>query len=66
MIGRGLLRADESRPGWRPIGPEWGDRHLIHLAEDPVDAQRLYAIANNGEILVSPNGGLEWSPFGTR
>ncbi len=65
MIGRGLLRADESRPGWRPIGPEWGDRHLIHLAEDPVDAQRLYAIANDGEILVSRNGGLEWSPFGS-
>ncbi|WP_275099410.1 hypothetical protein [Sedimenticola hydrogenitrophicus] len=63
MAGRGLLRADESTLGWRPLGPQWGERYLLHLAEDPNNPGRLYAITNDAEILVSQNGGIEWSPF---
>jgi hypothetical protein len=63
MAGRGLLRGDESSPGWRPLGPQWGERYLLHLAEDPNNSGSLYAITSDGEILVSQNGGIDWSPF---
>ncbi|WP_275099157.1 WD40/YVTN/BNR-like repeat-containing protein [Sedimenticola hydrogenitrophicus] len=65
MVGRGLLRADESKPGWRPLGPKWGDRYLLHLAEDPNNSEHLYAIASDGEILVSQDASIAWAPFGT-
>jgi hypothetical protein len=66
MVGRGLLRADEPKLGWRPVGPQWGDRALLHLAEDPNDPANLYAIASDGGVLVSRNGGVDWAPFGGR
>lgn len=66
MVGRGLMRTDEPKLGWRPLSSEWGDRYLLHLAQDPNDPQRLYAITSESEILTSENGGNDWSTFGVR
>lgn len=64
MVGRGLLHTKETKLRWKSLNNRWGGRALIHLTIDPKDAQRLYAITNRGEIVVSRNGGSDWSGFG--
>jgi photosystem II stability/assembly factor-like uncharacterized protein len=38
----------------------------MHLAIDPQDPDRLYAMAQGGELLASRDGGRHWQPFVTR
>jgi photosystem II stability/assembly factor-like uncharacterized protein len=69
IAGKGLVRTAEKNPGWRLIGGGLGEEFLLHIAVDPADAQRLYAVAYNSRsgnqsVVVSRNGGERWSKFG--
>ncbi|MGH6928775.1 MAG: WD40/YVTN/BNR-like repeat-containing protein [Dongiaceae bacterium] len=62
VVGRGLLSAAENDVAdWTPLG---SDRILLHLAIDPMDADRLYAITQDGDVIASVDGGASWRRFG--
>jgi photosystem II stability/assembly factor-like uncharacterized protein len=66
VVGRGLLNAAESDPTtWTPLAGNLGNRILLHLAIDHADANRLYAITYEGEVIASADGGRDWHSFGT-
>ncbi|WP_162899968.1 sialidase family protein [Halomonas sp. JS92-SW72] len=61
MLGIGLLRAEEASRDWEVVKGEWGERYLMHLAVDPNDPQRLVAADDLNQLLISDNGGRDWS-----
>ena len=70
VVGIGLIRAVEPELAWQTIS-QLGDRFMVHLAQDPSDDRRLYAITiaretELPEILTSGDGGVTWIPLMTR
>jgi photosystem II stability/assembly factor-like uncharacterized protein len=64
VVGRGLLRAAENDLSkWTPLGGDLGDRIILHLALDRTDANRLYAITYDGDVIASADGGHSWHRF---
>lgn len=61
VLDVGLLRADEASRDWEVVKPGWGERYLMHLAVDPNDPQRLVAADDLNQLLISVNGGRDWS-----
>lgn len=61
MVGSGLLRSDEETLDWEAVGDAFADRYLLHLAIDPGNHDRLYAVTQHGELLASGDGGESWS-----
>ncbi|MCH4562558.1 MULTISPECIES: WD40/YVTN/BNR-like repeat-containing protein [Halomonas] len=61
MLGVGLIRAEEATRQWEEVSRDWGERYLIHLAVDPEDPARLVAADDQGRLLLSTNGGQDWS-----
>ncbi|MBI4184445.1 MAG: exo-alpha-sialidase [Proteobacteria bacterium] len=66
VVGIGLVRAVEPSLDWETVSRGFGERILIHLADDPSDPDRLYAATQRGEVLASRDGGRSWAPFGTK
>jgi photosystem II stability/assembly factor-like uncharacterized protein len=64
VLGKGLMRSAEEQLELAPVGADWGDRILLHLAVDPADEERLFVASHEGEILASTDGGATWSGFG--
>ena len=69
VLGTGLLRAREPELAWQVIGEGLGGRVPIHLAIDPKEPSRLYAVAvepgsHATAILASGDGGETWSDYG--
>lgn len=60
ILGGGLIRAEEPSSEWQPVSNGFGDRYLLHLAVDPGDLDRLFAMTQNGELLASDNAGKSW------
>jgi hypothetical protein len=60
----GLIQGSESDLAWQTLASGWGDIYLLHLAVDPTDKSKLYAIASRGGILASGDGGKTWSSLG--
>ncbi|HZR86075.1 MAG TPA: exo-alpha-sialidase [Bradyrhizobium sp.] len=70
MIGTGLVRAAEKSPVWQVVSKDFAAEYILHLAADPRDANRLFAIAYNSQtrtqsVLASRDGGAHWAPLGT-
>ncbi|HEY0834060.1 MAG TPA: hypothetical protein VGE72_09155 [Azospirillum sp.] len=63
QIGTGLLKTREPSLAWQPVARDFGDAVLIHLAIDPTNADRLYAVTDKSAILKSVDGGKSWAPF---
>lgn len=61
MIGVGLLRVGEGSRDWEVVKRGWEERYLMHLALDPHDSQRLVAVDDLNQLLISNNGGRDWS-----
>lgn len=57
----GLLRAEEASRDWEVVKRGWEERYLMHLAVDPNDPQRLVAADGLNRLLISENGGRDWS-----
>lgn len=64
VLGQGLMRSEEERMDLVPIGADWGDRILLHLAIHPADKERIFVASHEGEILVSDDGGASWTGLG--
>lgn len=64
VIGTGLLRAAEPDLGWQTLANAWGENYLLHLAADPTNPSTLYAVAGQGGIVASKDGGRTWASFG--
>ena len=60
-VGQGLMRATEPSLDWTLIHRNFGRYVLLHFAVDPADANRLFAVTDNSEVIVSEDGGLIWS-----
>lgn len=63
VYGVGLIATDEPSLNWRPVSNDFVDRYLVHLAVDPNDADRLYAVADTGTVVTSKDGGKTWTSF---
>lgn len=63
VIGSGLIKLPLSEPSWRPVNEAFGDQLILHLAADPTDPLRLFAVTDAGRILSSNDGGKTWPPF---
>nr|WP_163501351.1 exo-alpha-sialidase [Halomonas socia] len=61
MLGAGLITAEEASREWDVVERDWGERYLLHLAVDPNDPERLVASDDEGRLLLSDNGGRDWS-----
>lgn len=65
VVGRGLLTAPDRDPlEWTTVAGDFGERVLLHLAFDPGDATRAFAVTQESEVLASADGGRNWRPFG--
>lgn len=63
QVGTGLLRTTEPSLAWQPVSNGFGDAVLLHLAVDPTNPERLYAVTDKSAILASQDGGKTWKPF---
>jgi photosystem II stability/assembly factor-like uncharacterized protein len=67
VLGEGLLAAAESDPGtWQTVNNDFGESYILHLAIDPADPARMFAVTGESEVLASGDGGKTWRPFGTQ
>jgi photosystem II stability/assembly factor-like uncharacterized protein len=71
MIGTGLVRASERNLAWQAVGKGFGDEYVLHLAADPRDPKRLYAVTHNSRtrvqgVIASRDGGERWAPLGAK
>jgi photosystem II stability/assembly factor-like uncharacterized protein len=62
-FGTGLIKASGAALSWQPINTDFGRLALVHLAIDPTDPQRMFAVTNDGRILASADGGRSWAPL---
>jgi photosystem II stability/assembly factor-like uncharacterized protein len=63
VVGRGLMTANEDRPGdWSALSAD--ERIQLHLTIDGRDASRMFAIAHKAGIIQSTDGGRSWQSFG--
>ena len=66
VYGSGLLRTTEPGLDWSLVSDSFGDSYFLHLAVDPADATKLYAVNEQGSVLASTDGGRTWAAFRTR
>jgi len=60
VLGAGLVRADETTLEWAVLSNAFGDGYLLHLARDPNDPLRQFAVTGQAEMLASQDGGATW------
>lgn len=71
MVGTGLLRAKDELPNWEIVSPGLGADVILHLAADPKDGKRLYAVTYNPQsgtqsVVTSRDGGAGWVKLGAQ
>lgn len=69
MIGTGLIRTTEPGLNWQLVSNDFGEQFILHLAVDPSDSQKMYAVAYNSQtrglaIINSIDGGVTWKILG--
>lgn len=69
MIGTGLVRTSERNLALQVLGRDFGDEYLLHLAADPRDPKRLYAVTHHSRtrtqgVIASRDGGERWTRVG--
>jgi len=60
MYEVGLLRAREPELNWEKAGTGLDGQVLMHLASDPADGARLFAVAHGNVLLASTDRGKTW------
>lgn len=63
IVGSGLIRASATGLDWSPISRDFIDGVISHLAIDPADADRMFAVTQHSRLLVSTDGGVGWTPL---
>lgn len=69
VVGVGLVSAREAALEWRTLHDDFGARFILHLAVDPSNPERLYAITyhsetRDGGLAASSDGGRTWHALG--
>lgn len=69
QIGTGLIQKSKPTWNWQLVNNDFGDAYILHLAVDPSDGQKLYAVTFNSKtraqaILASRDGGATWTKLG--
>jgi photosystem II stability/assembly factor-like uncharacterized protein len=69
VVGTGLIRTTEPTLSWQTVGTDFGEAYVVHLAVDPSDPDKLYAVTLNPQshaqaILASADGGKSWATLG--
>lgn len=69
QIGTGLIQKSKPTWNWQLVNNDFGDAYIPHLAVDPSDGQKLYAVTFNSKtraqaILASRDGGATWTKLG--
>lgn len=65
VVGKGLVWGDEASLTFSPLSQDFGDEILLHLAVDPKNQNRLFAATAKGKILLSADGGRNWTTIGS-
>ena len=65
VYGSGLIMTTEPGLDWKLISEGFGDSYILHLAADPADPAKLYAVTDQGKVLASTDSGRTWSAFGS-
>jgi hypothetical protein len=60
----GLLRGDEVEDSWAVVNNRFGGCIIRHLAVDPRDSARLYAVIRCRKVIVSADRGVTWRALG--
>jgi hypothetical protein len=60
VAGLGLLHSPDDSMQWTRLSNNFDDRYLLHLAVDPTNPAKLYAVTNTKEVLASRDGGVTW------
>ena len=60
VLGAGLVQADETTLDWAVVNDSFGDGYLLHLARDPANPLRIFAVTGQAEMLASQDGGVTW------
>jgi photosystem II stability/assembly factor-like uncharacterized protein len=60
-VGRGLLSTPGSAINWALLSSDLKDKVVLHIAIDPTNPQRMFAVSQESEILTSTDGGRTWS-----
>jgi hypothetical protein len=60
VLGVGLVQADEATLDWAVLSNAFGDGYLLHIARDPNDPLRQFAVTGQAEMLASQDGGATW------
>lgn len=69
LVGHGLMRAAEPARDWQLINPMAESGYLLHLAIDPTEPRKLYAVSHDPgsrrqSVIVSEDGGASWRRLG--
>lgn len=64
VTGVGLIRGTEPELRWQTLNGELRQQFMLHLAVDPSNGNKLYAVMTEGQILKSSDGGRGWASFG--
>jgi hypothetical protein len=60
VLGAGLMKAPAAADAWQPVADGFGEQVLLHLAIDPGNPNRMFAVTGDSEILTSTDSGQNW------
>ncbi len=60
VLGAGLVRTREPALSWEVVNNGFGRGYLLHLAVDPAEPRRLYAVTSEPAVIASQDGGATW------
>lgn len=63
IVGAGLMKSPGAALDWRPVSNGFGERVLLHLAVDPADPDRMFAVTDESQVVSSADGGKTWQPL---
>lgn len=61
VLGSGLMKAPAQALTWQPVANSFGEQILLHLAFDPGNPDRMFAVTEKSKILTSTDGGKNWA-----
>lgn len=61
VLGSGLMKAPAQALAWQPVANSFGEQILLHLAFDPGNPDRMFAVTEKSKILTSTDGGKNWT-----
>ena len=63
VVGTGLIKSPGAALSWTVVGADLEGIVLLHLAIDPNDPNRMFAVTQNSQVLASTDGGKTWASF---